>query len=251
MRMSPSNSTPPRASRGRHPAVTVTPCCAPRTSASAWPAAGDRLPDGARPVARLHAAAAAGTTSTRRSASARWCATTRDACCSCAAASPPGKGLWALPAGFVDADEDPREAAAREVTEETGLTVAAATSSTSTRAAAARRSSWPSRPRVTGGVLAAADDALDAGFFALDALPELAFESTRTWSAACAPPDRSRQRPRSSACSDERSAGRRRHERTSGAGAPPRPPAATPSAQEAADQRAPGAGRRRRAARDA
>ena len=33
--------------------------------------------------------------------------------------------------------------------------------------------------RLTGGVLAAADDALDAGFFALDALPEMAFESTR------------------------------------------------------------------------
>ena len=33
--------------------------------------------------------------------------------------------------------------------------------------------------RLTGGTLAAADDALDAGFFALDDLPELAFASTR------------------------------------------------------------------------
>ena len=33
--------------------------------------------------------------------------------------------------------------------------------------------------RVTGGVLQGADDAVDAGFFALDALPELAFSSTR------------------------------------------------------------------------
>ena len=32
--------------------------------------------------------------------------------------------------------------------------------------------------RVTGGTLAAGDDASDAAFFALDALPELAFSST-------------------------------------------------------------------------
>ena len=35
----------------------------------------------------------------------------------------PGQGLWSIPAGFVDAGEDPARAAEREALEETGLTV--------------------------------------------------------------------------------------------------------------------------------
>ena len=40
-------------------------------------------------------------------------------------ASPPWQGTWNLPAGFVEADEDPRRAAERETMEETGLSIRA------------------------------------------------------------------------------------------------------------------------------
>lgn len=92
----------------------------------------------------------------------------------------PGKGAWALPAGYVDAGEDPRDAAAREALEETGLVVRVG----------AVIDVYPGQPggasfflafaaELLGGVLAAADDALDAGFFSYDDLPELAFASTQ------------------------------------------------------------------------
>ena len=93
----------------------------------------------------------------------------------------PGKGLWALPAGFVDADEDPRLAAARETYEETGLRVevGAVVDVYPTPGPGGASFFLAFEGRVVGGTLAAADDALDAGFFGPDELPELAFESTR------------------------------------------------------------------------
>ena len=91
---------------------------------------------------------------------------------------PPGKGLWALPAGYVDADEDPRDAAAREVTEETGLTVRCGSVLDVYPGGGGASFFLAFDAALTGGVLAAADDALDAGWFALDDLPELAFAST-------------------------------------------------------------------------
>ena len=96
----------------------------------------------------------------------------------------PGKGLWALPAGYVDAGEDPREAAAREAYEETGLRVAVgrvldvyASAVTGGHRGASFFLAFAAE--VVGGTLAAADDALDARFFGPEELPELAFESTR------------------------------------------------------------------------
>jgi len=93
----------------------------------------------------------------------------------------PGKGLWALPAGFVDAGEDPRAAAAREALEETGLAVEVGAVVDVYPTGSTRGASFflAFQARVVGGTLAAADDALDAGWFGADDLPELAFASTQ------------------------------------------------------------------------
>lgn len=91
----------------------------------------------------------------------------------------PGYGRWSLPAGYVDAEEDPRAAAARECLEETGLVVevgAVREVHTSTGGGASFFLAFDAR--VTGGTLMAGDDARDARFFAADELPPLAFEST-------------------------------------------------------------------------
>ena len=93
---------------------------------------------------------------------------------------PPAKGLWSLPAGFVDADEDPRAAAAREALEETGLVVRVGDVVDVWAGGGGRASFFLAfSAEVVGGVLQAGDDAVDAGWFALDDLPELAFASTR------------------------------------------------------------------------
>jgi 8-oxo-dGTP diphosphatase len=94
----------------------------------------------------------------------------------------PFKGLWTLPAGFVDADEDPARAAERECLEETGLSV---------RVTGLLDIRWGrEHPRgadfviffsgqVTGGVLQPGDDAEEAAWFERDHLPRLAFKSTQ------------------------------------------------------------------------
>jgi ADP-ribose pyrophosphatase YjhB (NUDIX family) len=91
----------------------------------------------------------------------------------------PGRGRWSLPAGYVDADEDPRAAAAREALEETGLVVEVGRVVDVYPGGGGASFFLAFEARVTGGALAAGDDALDARFFAADELPELAFESTR------------------------------------------------------------------------
>ena len=98
-------------------------------------------------------------------------------------AAPPRIGYWALPAGYMDADELPEEAAAREIAEETGLTVRLLGFH-----AVAPLAGWSERRGIllvyraepVAGVVAAGDDVTDARWFAANELPwdELAFEST-------------------------------------------------------------------------
>lgn len=94
----------------------------------------------------------------------------------------PHHGQWSLPAGFVDAHEDPAEAAARECLEETGLLVRI----TGLLDVISGREHEHGadfvivyRAEVTGGSLQPGDDADRVEFFARDALPPLAFKATR------------------------------------------------------------------------
>lgn len=94
----------------------------------------------------------------------------------------PFRGLWTLPAGFVDAGEDPARAAERECFEETGLRI----HTTKVLDIFAGRE----HPRgadfvivylaeVLDGKPVAGDDADQVGWFSRSQLPLLAFRATR------------------------------------------------------------------------
>lgn len=92
----------------------------------------------------------------------------------------PEEGKWALPAGYVDYGENPRDTAVRETQEETGLTIEI-------------KSLFDVmfyqgqnaviviiyEGKAVAGQLQAGDDAVEAGWFTPSELPELAFESTQ------------------------------------------------------------------------
>lgn len=91
-------------------------------------------------------------------------------------------GKWTIPAGFVEADEDPRAAAARECLEETGLEV-----EISDLLDVVYGLEHPGgasiviiyRGEIMGGQPSAHDDVDAVDFFAPDQLPELAFRATQ------------------------------------------------------------------------
>ncbi len=94
----------------------------------------------------------------------------------------PFRGLWTLPAGFVNADEDPAKAAIRECLEETGLKVAVCGILEIRHGKEHPRGAdfiIIYRGQVTGGTLHAGDDADAAEWFARGELPEMAFQSTK------------------------------------------------------------------------
>lgn len=96
-------------------------------------------------------------------------------------ANPPFKGLWTLPAGFVNGGEDPSVAASRECLEETGLDVKITGLIDIVAGKEHERGSdfvIFYRGEAAEGEAVADDDASAVGWFDLQNLPELAFKST-------------------------------------------------------------------------
>lgn len=97
-------------------------------------------------------------------------------------ANPPQQGFWTVPAGFVNAGEDPAEAAARECEEETGLRVRITGLLDIVYGREHPRGAdfvIFYRGQVTGGVICAGDDADAAAWFEVASMPPLAFRATQ------------------------------------------------------------------------
>jgi 8-oxo-dGTP diphosphatase len=97
-------------------------------------------------------------------------------------ANEPFQGWWSLPAGFVNAREDPADAAVRECLEETGLIIEI----TGLAGVIAGREHDRGadiviayRAKVIGGELNPGDDAVGAAFYSRANLPQLAFHASR------------------------------------------------------------------------
>ena len=94
----------------------------------------------------------------------------------------PQRGLWTLPAGFVDAGEDPAQAVVREVLEETGLQAEVTGLMDVISGQEHIRGAHiliVYRLVIRGGALQAGDDVDRVEFFPLSDLPPLAFATTQ------------------------------------------------------------------------
>jgi 8-oxo-dGTP diphosphatase len=103
----------------------------------------------------------------------------------------PGAGLWSIPGGRIEAGETDEQALVREVREETGLAVTAERLLGGVRRPGSNGSVLDIRDYVavvTGGTLAAADDAADARWVSPGELAGLPLtdgllEALRSWGA--------------------------------------------------------------------
>lgn len=96
-------------------------------------------------------------------------------------ANEPQRGSWTLPAGFVDAGEDPKLAAVRECLEETGLAVRIVELLDVIYAHEHPRGAHiviAYRGEIIAGELQAGDDVDKVSFFEFENLPKIAFETT-------------------------------------------------------------------------
>lgn len=97
-------------------------------------------------------------------------------------ANSPQRGLWTLPAGFVDAGEDPARAAERECEEETGLAVRVTKLLDVLFGQEHERGAHiliVYQAEILGGDLHAEDDVDRVAFFPRNNLPPLAFLTTQ------------------------------------------------------------------------
>lgn len=94
----------------------------------------------------------------------------------------PKAGMWALPSGYMEINQTPEECAVDEMQEETGL-IGEATEFLGYFCGYSplyeRVLSMGFVMRVTGGCLLAGDDAIDAQYYIINDLPEIAFDAHR------------------------------------------------------------------------
>jgi 8-oxo-dGTP diphosphatase len=97
-------------------------------------------------------------------------------------ANDPQRGLWSLPAGFVDAGEDPSVAVERECLEETGLKVRVKGLLDVIFGQEHPRGAHiliVYRAEVMAGEIHASDDVDKAAYFSREEIPKLAFSTTQ------------------------------------------------------------------------